>query len=91
MRENKAGELARDSGDPRARRDAGGAAAAPASAAGPCCHRFRYVILLLGFLCLTSVQSNMVALNFSLICMSPLNNFTVGFGRVHFGHTVESA
>uniref|UniRef100_A0A914Q032 Major facilitator superfamily (MFS) profile domain-containing protein n=1 Tax=Panagrolaimus davidi TaxID=227884 RepID=A0A914Q032_9BILA len=32
-------------------------------------HRFRYFILILGCLCLTSVCSNMIALNFTLICM----------------------
>uniref|UniRef100_A0A1I7RH42 MFS domain-containing protein n=2 Tax=Bursaphelenchus xylophilus TaxID=6326 RepID=A0A1I7RH42_BURXY len=41
---------------------------------------FRYFILLLGFLCLTSVQSNMVALNFTLICMTSDNNVTVHNG-----------
>lgn len=32
---------------------------------------FRYFILLLSWLCLTSISSNMLALNFTLICMGP--------------------
>uniref|UniRef100_A0A915DAD6 Major facilitator superfamily (MFS) profile domain-containing protein n=1 Tax=Ditylenchus dipsaci TaxID=166011 RepID=A0A915DAD6_9BILA len=34
-------------------------------------NRYRYFILGLGWLCLTSISSNMIALNFTLICMSP--------------------
>lgn len=34
-------------------------------------NRYRYFVLLLGWICLTSVSSNMIALNFTLICMSP--------------------
>ncbi|KAI1717195.1 major facilitator superfamily domain-containing protein [Ditylenchus destructor] len=34
-------------------------------------NRYRYFILILGWLCLTSISSNMIALNFTLICMSP--------------------
>ena len=38
-------------------------------------HRFRYSILLLGVLCLTSISANMMSLNFTLICMKkPLTN-----------------
>ncbi|KAI6175986.1 Major facilitator superfamily transporter [Aphelenchoides bicaudatus] len=33
--------------------------------------KYRYFILLLGWVCLASVSSNMIALNFTLICMSP--------------------
>uniref|UniRef100_A0A914QZB0 Major facilitator superfamily (MFS) profile domain-containing protein n=1 Tax=Panagrolaimus davidi TaxID=227884 RepID=A0A914QZB0_9BILA len=37
-------------------------------------HRFRYFILLLGLACLTSISSNLSALNFTFICMrKPLN------------------
>uniref|UniRef100_A0A915DBV7 Glucuronosyltransferase n=1 Tax=Ditylenchus dipsaci TaxID=166011 RepID=A0A915DBV7_9BILA len=32
-------------------------------------HRFRYFILLLGFLCTTSISANMGAFNFTVICM----------------------
>jgi ACS family sodium-dependent inorganic phosphate cotransporter-like MFS transporter 5 len=32
-------------------------------------HRFRYLILILGCLCLTSICSNMITFNFTLICM----------------------
>lgn len=32
-------------------------------------HRFRYLILILGCLCLTSICSNMISLNFTFICM----------------------
>jgi len=32
-------------------------------------HRYRYLILLLGCLCLTSICSNMITFNFTLICM----------------------
>ncbi len=34
-------------------------------------HRYRYFVLILGWLCLASISSNMIALNFTLICMSP--------------------
>uniref|UniRef100_A0A183BUK4 MFS domain-containing protein n=1 Tax=Globodera pallida TaxID=36090 RepID=A0A183BUK4_GLOPA len=42
------------------------------------CGRFRYFILFLSWLCLTSISSNMLALNFTLICMgsSPTTNGT---------------
>uniref|UniRef100_A0A914Z3W5 Major facilitator superfamily (MFS) profile domain-containing protein n=1 Tax=Panagrolaimus superbus TaxID=310955 RepID=A0A914Z3W5_9BILA len=37
-------------------------------------HRFRYFILILGVACLTSISSNLSALNFTFICMrKPLN------------------
>ena len=32
-------------------------------------HRFRYLVLFLGCLCLTSICSNMISLNFTFICM----------------------
>lgn len=51
------------------------------------CNKYRFFILILGCLCLTSVFSNMITLNFTIICMSPqkvvqkLNNLnlTVNF------------
>ncbi|VDL66800.1 unnamed protein product [Nippostrongylus brasiliensis] len=33
-------------------------------------NRFRYVILCLGFFCLTSIASNYLIINFTFICMS---------------------
>lgn len=33
-------------------------------------NRYRYFVLVLGWLCLTSISSNMIALNFTLICMT---------------------
>lgn len=33
-------------------------------------HRTRYLILLLGWICLTSIFSNTLALNFTFICMT---------------------
>ncbi|VDN86148.1 unnamed protein product, partial [Brugia pahangi] len=33
-------------------------------------HRTRYIILLLGWICLTSIFSNTIALNFTFICMT---------------------
>lgn len=33
--------------------------------------RYRYFILILGWFCLTSISANMIALNFTLICMVP--------------------
>lgn len=38
-----------------------------------CFHRFRHLILILTCLCLTSISSNMLALNFTIICMAPNN------------------
>lgn len=35
------------------------------------CNRFRFFVLILGTLCLTSVFSNMLTLNFTLICFDP--------------------
>ena len=34
-------------------------------------NKYRYFILILGCLCLTSIFSNMITLNFTIICMSP--------------------
>ena len=31
--------------------------------------RFRYVLLAIGFLCLTSIASNYIIINFTFICM----------------------
>lgn len=39
-------------------------------------HRYRHLILILTCLCLTSISSNMIALNFTIICMAP-NNETI--------------
>lgn len=39
-------------------------------------NKFRYFILILGTLCLTSVFSNMLTLNFTIICMDPLEALT---------------
>lgn len=38
------------------------------------CNKFRYFILVLGTLCLTSIFSNMVTLNFTIICMDSLHS-----------------
>lgn len=33
--------------------------------------RFRYVVLLVALLCLTSISANVQAFNFAIVCMSP--------------------
>jgi len=45
----------------------------PTCVSGPLAHKFRYFILILGCACLTSISSNMITLNFTLICMYPTN------------------
>lgn len=40
-------------------------------------HRFRYLILVLGFLCLTSVASNVIVINFTFICMNDPNDLVL--------------
>lgn len=35
------------------------------------CDHFRFFILILTCLCLTSIFSNMITLNFTIICMNP--------------------
>uniref|UniRef100_A0A915EQI0 Major facilitator superfamily (MFS) profile domain-containing protein n=1 Tax=Ditylenchus dipsaci TaxID=166011 RepID=A0A915EQI0_9BILA len=37
------------------------------------CNKFRYFILILGTLCMTSIFSNMITLNFTIICMDSQN------------------
>uniref|UniRef100_A0A915DTS0 Uncharacterized protein n=1 Tax=Ditylenchus dipsaci TaxID=166011 RepID=A0A915DTS0_9BILA len=37
---------------------------------------FRYFVLMLGTLCMTSTTSNMISLNFTFICMAPQNGTT---------------
>uniref|UniRef100_A0A914YNA5 Major facilitator superfamily (MFS) profile domain-containing protein n=1 Tax=Panagrolaimus superbus TaxID=310955 RepID=A0A914YNA5_9BILA len=44
-------------------------------------HRYRYLVLILGCLCLTSICSNMITFNFTLICMqkeSPITGMVEG-------------
>uniref|UniRef100_A0A7E4VI38 MFS domain-containing protein n=1 Tax=Panagrellus redivivus TaxID=6233 RepID=A0A7E4VI38_PANRE len=50
-----------------------------ASGSGVFADRYRYLILFIGALCLTMVCSNMIALNFTLICMNE-NGETVDHG-----------
>ncbi|EJD76658.1 hypothetical protein LOAG_16422 [Loa loa] len=64
-------------------------------------HRTRYIILLLGWICLTSIFSNTIALNFTFICMTkPVSknqtqNDIVDFGHftkeLHYGQNEKSA
>lgn len=46
-------------------------ASSGSGSASTLCVFHRYFILLLSWLCLTSISSNMLALNFTLICMGP--------------------
>ncbi|KAI6239451.1 hypothetical protein M3Y99_00580000 [Aphelenchoides fujianensis] len=41
------------------------------------CHGYRYWILLLGCLCMTSISSNMYTFNIAQVCMSSANNGTM--------------
>ncbi|KAI6214384.1 Membrane transporter [Aphelenchoides besseyi] len=49
---------------------------------------YRYFILFLGWICLTTISSNMIALNFTLICMVPsADNSTVADNYTTFNYT----
>ena len=43
-------------------------------------NRYRYFILFLVCLCLTSISSNKIALNFTIICMAPNYNTNLSHG-----------
>lgn len=44
-------------------------------------NHFRYVVLCLGFLCLTSICSNYVIINFTFICMAKDDSESVEVGN----------
>lgn len=41
--------------------------------------RFRYFVLTLGCICLTSTSSNLFTFNIGQVCMAPSSNLTVSF------------
>ncbi|KAI6175803.1 Transporter, major facilitator family protein [Aphelenchoides bicaudatus] len=45
--------------------------------------RYRYFILVLSLLCLTSISSNMVTFNIAILCMSPHKNVTTELNEQH--------
>ena len=53
--------------------------------------RYRYFILILASLCLTSVSSNIYTLNFTVVCMTPKNGSTSSNGpTVNFTQSDKS-
>ncbi|CAD5219190.1 unnamed protein product [Bursaphelenchus okinawaensis] len=58
-------------------------------------HKFRYILLIVTLLCLTSISSNMFTLNFTLICMAPTSNVSQEVSQLHqktyaYDHTEKS-
>ncbi|VDO76507.1 unnamed protein product [Heligmosomoides polygyrus] len=52
-------------------------------------NHFRYVVLCLGFLCLTSICSNYVIINFTFICMAKDDSESVEVGNGTFRNPLD--
>ncbi|KIH50080.1 hypothetical protein ANCDUO_19844 [Ancylostoma duodenale] len=60
------------------------------------CNHFRYLLLVLGFFCLTSINSNYMVITFTFICMGSENSREANMSSITnnvscFGHFFQSS